>query len=56
MVKIITQIPEITVEVGTGWINKKKELMEDNKLPSSFTVKLSDGSTRDIAIKDWYFL
>ena len=53
VVKIITQIPEITVEVGTGWINKVKELVTDGKLPASFTVELSDNSTRDIAIKGW---
>lgn len=56
VVKIITQIPEITVEVGTGWINKVKELVTDGKLPASFTVELSDNSTRDIAIKDWGFV
>ena len=56
VVKIITQIPEITVEVGTGWINKVKELVTDGKLPASFTVELSDNSTRDIAIKGWGFV
>ena len=56
VVKIITQIPEITVEVGTGWINKVKELVTDGKLPASFTVELSDNSTRDIAIKSWGFV
>lgn len=56
VVKIITQIPEITVEVGTRWIDKTKELMKDNKLPSSFTVEFSDGSTREITIKDWGFV
>lgn len=56
VVKIITQIPEITVEVGTGWINKAKELADNGKLPASFTVELSDNSTRDIAIKGWGFV
>ena len=56
VVKIITQIPEITVEVGTGWINKVKELVTDGKLPASFTVELSDNSTRNIAIKGWGFV
>ena len=56
VVKIITQIPEITVEVGTGWINKVKELVTDGKLPASFTVELSDNSTRNIAIKSWGFV
>lgn len=56
VVKITTSIPEITVEVGTRWVDKTKKLMEDNKLPSSFTVELSDGSTREITIKGWGFV